>query len=460
MMRKQLTTAIAVTMLAVPMALSWASSVSTTKALPSPVLPADTYILNSITADVTGDGTADSIILAGHKAKAADRFSNKMILLVRDGKTGQTQTADLDMGGYEGKLFAGDFTGDHIADVMVSAPTGGSGGIVDNRITTFTGSEPSIIFTNENNKGASFTGKFIEGFRTEITNVDTGKTITIDNGRNRSDYLRLGIYDEAGHVLKDQRPWHYPFSLLEPTDVDQDGVYELKGYQRIVGAYNADPIAEVETLWKYQNNTWQARKIKIATNLLNDPLPSAATSAYTVKRQYIQAEAADIYYPQFDHLESVLAEGVLNNELEQAALKYRSQSDAGSRIAVDYEVTRQDKTMVSVIFKGRQQGEGQQEILSSVNFDLKSRQPIVAKNLIKSDEASRQALTTLLQQAAVNNPAVTKPPVFGDWMGVYFTATDVIFYYLENDHTTSYTKIAVPLEKAKPYFNEAIEPIQ
>jgi len=69
-------------------------------------------------------------------------------------------------------------------------------------------------------------------------------------------------------------------------------------------------------------------------------------------------------------------------------------------------------------------------------------------------------LTTLLQQAAVNNPAVTKPPVFGDWMGIYFTAADVIFYYQENDHTTSYTKIAVPLEKAKPYFNEAIEAIQ
>jgi len=66
-------------------------------------------------------------------------------------------------------------------------------------------------------------------------------------------------------------------------------------------------------------------------------------------------------------------------------------------------------------------------------------------------------LTTLLQQAAANNPAVTKLPVFDEWMGIYFTQSDIVFYYLENDHATNYVKIAVPLEKAAPYLNEIIE---
>lgn len=456
-MRKQFAATIAITLLAVPIALSWAASNGSNKTVPLADLPANTYLLDSTTADVTGDGIIDSIVLGGQKDSAEDRYAKKLIILVRDGKSGQTQSVDLDMGGYEGKLFAGDFTGDHVADVMVSAPTGGSGAVLDNRIATFTGSSPAIIFTSENNSGADFTGKFLDGFKTEITNTDTGKSITIDNGRNRADYVRLGIYDEAGNVLKDQRPWHYPFSLLEPTDSDRDGVYELKGYQRIVGAYNADPIAEVETLWKYQDFTWQVRKIKIATNLLNNPLPPAAAPAYTIKRQYIHTESADIYYPQFDQMESMLAQGVLNSQLEEAALKYSSQAEAASRIAVDYEITRHSKALVSVIFKGRQQGDGQQELLSSVNLDLKSRQPIVAKNLVKNDDTAHQALTTLLQQAAVNNPAVTKLPVFDEWMGFYFTQSDIVFYYLENDHATSYVKIAVPLEKAAPYLNEMIE---
>jgi len=274
-MRKQLATAVAVTFLAIPMSLSWAASNSPAKTVLPAALPGNTYVLDNTNADVTGDGIADLIVLAGYKDNPAERYSKKMLLTVRDGKTGQNQTTELDMGGYEGKLFVGDFTGDHTADVMVSAPTGGSGGIVDNRIATFTGGGPSIIFASENNRGVNFTGKFLEGFKTEITNTETGKSIIIDNGRNRADYVRLGIYDESGSILKDQRPWHYPFSLLEPTDSDRDGVYELKGYQRIVGAYNADPIAEVETLWKYQDSTWKVRKIKISTNLLNEPLPPA-----------------------------------------------------------------------------------------------------------------------------------------------------------------------------------------
>ncbi len=199
------------------------------------------------------------------------------------------------------------------------------------------------------------------------------------------------------------------------------------------------------------------RKIKIATNLLNDPLPPAAALASTIKRQYIHTENTDIYYPQFEQLESMLAQGVLNNQLEEAALKYSSQLGAASRIAIDYEVTRHTKGLVSVIFKGRQQGDGQQELLSSLNFDLKSRQPIVAKNLVKNDDTAHQALTTLLQQAAANNPAVTKLPVFDEWMGIYFTQSDIVFYYLETDHATNYVKIAVPLEKAAPYLNEIIE---
>ncbi|HAK75267.1 MAG TPA: hypothetical protein DCP36_20070, partial [Sporomusaceae bacterium] len=110
-MRKQLAAAIAITLLAVPMALSWAASNGSNKTVPLADLPANTYLLDSITADVTGDGIIDSIVLGGHKDKAEDHYSKKMTLVVRDGKSGQTQSVDLDMGGYEGKLFAGDFTG-------------------------------------------------------------------------------------------------------------------------------------------------------------------------------------------------------------------------------------------------------------------------------------------------------------------------------------------------------------
>ncbi len=256
---------------------------------PALQLSTDSYILASATADVTGDGTADSITLTGQKANSRTGYASKMTLVVYDVQTEQSYSLDLGMGGYEGKLFVGDFTGDHIADIFVSAPTGGSGGIVDHRIATFSDKQPTLIFKKEDNKGVSFSGQFLEGWKTEITNTETGKSIIIETGKNRADYIRLGIYNEAGHVLKETKPWNNHFSLLEPIDPDNDGTYELKGYQRIVGAYNADPLAVVETQWKYENNSWAVRQIKVAIDLLNNPvrattLPApAANTAFTIK---------------------------------------------------------------------------------------------------------------------------------------------------------------------------------
>ena len=256
-------------LLALPASNIWAANTQEPPSRPALQLPTDTYILASATADVTGDGTADAITITGRKATTETRYASKMALVIYDNQTEQSYSLDLDMGGYEGKLFVGDFTGDHIADILVSAPTGGSGGIVDHRIATFSDNQPTLIFKKEDNKGASFSGQFLEGWKAEITNIETGKSIIIETGRNRPDYIRLGIYDEAGHVLKHTtKPWHYPFSRLDPIDPDNDGTYELKGYQRIVGAYNADPLAEVESQWKYENNSWTVRHIKVAVNLL------------------------------------------------------------------------------------------------------------------------------------------------------------------------------------------------
>ena len=268
-MKKPLSVILTALLLAVPTSNLWAADIEEATSRPALQLPTDAYELASASVDVTGDGIADSITLTGKKATTETLYASKMALVIYDNQTEQSYSLNLGMGGYEGKLFVGDFTGDHIADILVSAPTGGSGGIVDHRIATFSNNQLTLIFKKENNNGASFTGQFLEGWKAEITNKETGKSIIVETGKNRPDYIRLGIYDEAGHVLKDTtKPWHYPFSRLDPIDPDNDGTYELKGYQRIVGAYNADPLAEVESQWKYENNNWTVRQIKVAVKLL------------------------------------------------------------------------------------------------------------------------------------------------------------------------------------------------
>lgn len=229
-------------------------------------LPPDNYIIDQKIADVTGDHREDKIFLIGHKINKEARYTDHLTLLVEDGTSKKLITAELEnLGGYQGKLFVGDFSGDGIADVMVSVPTGGSGGMVDHRILTFENGQSSIIFNQENNRGIQFDGKFIKDFKAQLTNEEYGIHTTIDLQMKKDLYITSKIYDEDGNVLKEVKPISYPLASLEPVDLDRNGVYELRGIQRVIGAYGADGIGHVYSGWKYENNKWVVQNIEITS---------------------------------------------------------------------------------------------------------------------------------------------------------------------------------------------------
>ena len=232
-------------------------------------LPSNTYILDKEIADVTGDGVNDIIYLIGHKGNTADRFADQLNIVVRNGATNNSEMTDLKkFGGYEGKLFVGDFSGDKVKDVMITAPTGGSGGIVGHMIVNFNAPEPTVIFGAKNNAGTQFTGKFVDGFKAELVNQDTGRSIAIDLNAKKDMYVASQIYSKDGTLLKEVKPMIYPLSLLEPIDMDGDGTYELRGSQSIKGAYGADTISHVDSFWKFENNQWVAKQIEVSSFLL------------------------------------------------------------------------------------------------------------------------------------------------------------------------------------------------
>jgi len=232
-------------------------------------VPLNTYILDKKIEDVTGDGVNDIIYLIGQKANTVDRFADKLNIVVRNGATNNREFTDLKkIGGYEGKLFVGDFSGDKVKDVMITAPTGGSGGIVEHIIVNFNASEPIVIFDQNNNAGAKFTGKFVDGFKAELVNQNTARGITVDLNAKKDMYVTSQIYNKDGVLLKEVKPITYPLSLLEPVDIDRDGTYELKGIQSIKGAYGADTISHVYSFWKFENNQWIAKQIEVSSFLL------------------------------------------------------------------------------------------------------------------------------------------------------------------------------------------------
>ncbi|MCM3308639.1 hypothetical protein [Priestia megaterium] len=59
------------------------------------------------------------------------------------------------------------------------------------------------------------------------------------------------IYSKNGMLKSAIEGWVNPLSGLYPVDFNRDSTYELEGYQRIAGRYNADSIGFVQTVVKW-----------------------------------------------------------------------------------------------------------------------------------------------------------------------------------------------------------------
>ncbi len=231
-------------------------------------LPAGHQILDVQTGDVTGDGIQDRVYLTGHKPSTASGYADTITLFVENGASKiRTETALAGMGGYEARLFLGDFTGDHVADILITAASGGSGGWYENRVVTFT-AKTMVIFDQQDNSKIFVSGQFKDGFKLELHNeAGSGSAVTLDVSERKADYIRLGIYDHGGILQRQTGAMVTPFGRLEPVDTDNDGIYELKGRQRIAGAYNADGVATVETVLAYAGQHWQPRAVSLHINM-------------------------------------------------------------------------------------------------------------------------------------------------------------------------------------------------
>lgn len=224
-------------------------------------LTGSNYVMMLEKGDVNGDKIEDEIIVVGQTETIEDIYHSKVNILIRDGKTENYKMAKAG-GGYDGKLFVGDFDGDKIDDVAISLNTGGSGGMVENTIVSFINENPKYLLNEESNKIFTVEGKYVDGFKAEIFIKELNKTIIINLETKKTDYIENKIYDEKGKILTTVEPWVDGIKNLNALDYNGDETLELIAMTSLSGTSHADKIADIDFVMQYLDGKWEVKQMK------------------------------------------------------------------------------------------------------------------------------------------------------------------------------------------------------
>jgi hypothetical protein len=211
-------------------------------------------IVACVRGDVSGDRIPDNVYLTGVKTPDSP-FTQNITLVVQDGRTGRFTSVRLsDNAGYNPRLFLGDFTGDGIADILISIDSGGSGAIMYHYIYSFINNTPQLLFDfNAYNEEYEYEVTYKDNYRVEVISSTNNEMYIIDISNRDAEYLNE-IYDENGKLKSPISGFVNPLSGLYPVDFDSNNVYELLAYQKIAGRYNADSLGYVLNTLKWKDN--------------------------------------------------------------------------------------------------------------------------------------------------------------------------------------------------------------
>jgi hypothetical protein len=211
----------------------------------------ETTELDSFEADVTGDGQNEEIILRGIPFSTDSNYYRDVWAEITN-ELDQTWTISYE-GGYEPTLQLVDLNGDGIKDIFYQSATGGSGGLHHYQLSSLRNSElHEIPLPVQEYLEGAFDDDFTVLFRLSPSHKPT----EIDVSDRSEEYIRLGIYDKNGKLLEQKSVMIDPIAFYDPTLISKSKGYGLKSYQQVSGAFHADQLGTVETLWYFENGEW------------------------------------------------------------------------------------------------------------------------------------------------------------------------------------------------------------
>ena len=412
-------------------------------------------LLSTAYGDVDGDGQEDKVLLMGNKFSNDSHYYTKLYILVRDAKTDTIKGAIRPSiaGGYECGLRLADVTGNGVDDILISAPTGGSGGIVDYRIIDFTDDQPREIFTAEDNQGVHIGGNYLPDYKVRITLGDKGKEVTMTVPTDLGFYGYLNVYDDEGNLLKDYyHPYGQYLSGLLLLDDDGDGVAEVVTTQRIVGLNNTDTLGYVRAVWRYTAIGWQIDNYVFQSKLESMGRGSERENiiglgGYKVCPEKAVIGRSVIIYPHIINAGKGAPQWKTNAQIENFVRGQFEEIRNKGYLEMNYEVKYAGYKLLSILMTGKKDGKvGNEDIVKAFNFDLATGEAVPLEKLLGNDKKMWEKVAEV---TAKQGNKVTKETM----QDYYFDGENFVFLQ-KNEEKKVTEELQVSKKELMRYFIE------
>lgn len=351
-------------------------------------------LLSEAIGDVDGDGVDEVIDLLGNPVVENSSYMGDMYIIAKEIHPDNPAKVKYfyrpkNLGGYNAYVTLSDVTGNGFPNLIIAAPSGGSGGMTDYRILDFSETKPIEIFGKEENKGVSMMGTYLPDYKVKLTFPSLTQDVILDLDNQKDVYKNLNVYAADGSLKESGlRPTIQNLSRLSTLDVNGDGVDEVVTIQKVMGVINAEALGSVRTVWEYRAGVWQPRNVSFQADLYTKPTfddeeKTTGASGYEITALKVATDTGAVEYPHFQKLDGKIA-WKINNTVETFVRSHLRDAVFGTRLNLAYEVKYAGKNYASVMLVGLLSDRDRSEAITKCfNFNLKTGEELPLKGLLK-----------------------------------------------------------------------------
>lgn len=214
------------------------------------------HIFTQTVADVNGDGMKEFISLTGiSDFSLSGLYVENICIEVYDSKTNKVVQISVSKNnsGYTPTLFVADLNNDKAEELLVSIPSGGSGGMKSYSLISLKNNKITNLFDQEKfSYGLEYDVQFKDGFKVEVNVKESNKIYSLDISDMKESYINVNVYNSDGKLMQQTSGMRNPLSNVEVKAVD--GKYKLISSQRVIGTSNSETLGYVQGTWDVQQN--------------------------------------------------------------------------------------------------------------------------------------------------------------------------------------------------------------